>query len=215
MTPNNKNKQTTLEYYQSNAEAYFLDTAWVDPGELYKPFLELMPETGVILDAGCGSGRDARFFMKQGFKVIAFDNSSQMVKLASDFTGLNCLHLSFENIEFENKFDGIWACASLLHVRKKNMLNILKKFCAALKNRGIMYISYKYGNREYSREGRHFSDYDEQCFSELLKEITSFNLKKMWKTKDLRPGHENEKWLNILLEKKQDIRHPFFRQKRF
>ncbi len=203
MTSNNENKKTTLEYYQSNAEAYFFDTAWVNLDELYKPFLELMPETGVILDAGCGSGRDTRFFIKQGFKVIAFDNSSQMVKLASDFTGQDCLHLSFEDIEFENKVDGIWACASLLHVRKKNMLNILKKFCAALKNRGIMYVSYKYGNMEYSKEGRHFSNYNEQCFSELLTGITSFNLKKMWKTKDLKPRGKNEMWLNILLEKIQ------------
>lgn len=83
------------------------------------------------------------------------------------------------------------------------MPNILKKFCAALHNRGIMYVSYKYGNSKYSREGRHFSNYDEQCFKELLTEIKAFKLKKIWKTKDLKPGRKNEKWLNILLEKIQ------------
>ena len=203
MTQNTENKKITLEYYQSNAEAYFVNTAWIDLEKLYKPFLELMPETGIILDAGCGSGRDTRFFIQQGFKVVAFDNSSEMVKLASDFTGWDCLHLSFEDIEFENKFDGIWACSSLVHVSKKNMLNILKKFGTALKVKGAMYISFKYGNSEYFRKGRHFSNYDEHEFKELLTKIDTFNLKKMWKTKDLKPGMKNEKWLNILLEKIQ------------
>jgi len=173
----------------------------------YKPFLELMPETGIILDAGCGSGRDTRFFMHQGFKVIAFDNSSKMVKLASDFTGRDCLLLSFEDIEFKNKFHGIWACSSLLHVHKNRMLHVLKKLGAALKPDGIMYISFKYGNSESLRAGRHFSNYDEHEFKELLTEIDGLNLKKMWKTKDLKPGTKNEKWLNILIEKIQKETH--------
>ncbi len=80
------NLKETLEYYQINAEKYFKQTVSIDVTSLYKPFLKLMPENGMIFDAGCGAGRDTHFFKKHGFDVVAFDNSSKMIKLASDFT---------------------------------------------------------------------------------------------------------------------------------
>ncbi len=202
MIQNFESDKKTLEYYQSRAEEFFDNTAWIDLDDLYQPFLELMPETGIILDAGCGSGRDTRFFIHQSFKVIAFDNSSKMVKLASDFTGLDCLLLSFEEIQFKNKFHGVWACSSLLHVPKNRMLHVLKKLGAALKPAGIMYISFKYGNTEFFRNGRHFSNYDEKSFTALLTKIRELDIIRYWKTSGLRPGRKNEKWLNILLKKR-------------
>ena len=201
MTQNFDPQEETLEYYQSNAKKFFDATVSVDVTDLYTPFLELMSDTGLILDAGCGSGRDTRFFIRQGFKVIAFDNSSEMVKLASDFTSQDCLLLSFDDINFENKFDGVWACSSMLHVPKNDMINVLNKLCTALKNSGILYTSFKYGNDEVSTKGRLFSNYDEENFNELLKDQNQLDVVKYWRTNDLRPGREDEKWLNILLKK--------------
>jgi SAM-dependent methyltransferase len=203
MAQNSDLQKETLDYYQSNAEKFFDDTVSIDLTDLYYPFLELMPETGLILDAGCGSGRDTRFFLKQGFDVVAFDNSSEMVKLASHFTGQDCLLLSFDDINFENRFDGVWACSSMLHVPKSNMINVLNKLCTALKHEGILYTSFKYGDDEVFRNGRLFSNYDEESFNAVITDQKELDILKYWKTNDLRPGREGEKWLNILLQKKR------------
>lgn len=203
MKQNSNYQKSTLEYYQSNAKFFFDETVSVDLTDLYKLFLEYMPETGDILDAGCGSGRDTRFFIKQGFKVVAFDNSSEMVRLASDFTGQDCLLLSFDNIRFENQFDGVWACSSMLHIQKINMMKVLNRISTALKSDGILYTSFKYGNEEIFKNGRHFSNYNEESFNTLLNGQEKLDVLKYWKTSDLRPGREDEKWLNILLKKVQ------------
>ncbi len=195
--------QSTFDYYRSNAEKFFKSTAYMKLDHIYQPFLEHLPDTGTILDAGCGSGRDSKFFIKNGFSVTAFDNSPEMVKLASEFIGQKCLLLSFENINFTNRFDGVWACASLLHVPKNKMANALEKLINALKPAGIMYVSFKYGNTESISEGRYFSNYDEKNFSALLEKTSRMKPVKFWKTKDLRPGRKNETWLNVLIRKNQ------------
>ncbi len=192
----------TLDYYQSNAKQFFDDTVSIDLTDLYLPFLERLPETGRILDAGCGSGRDTRFFTRQGFEVVAFDNSPEMVKLASDFTGQDCLLLSFDDILFDNRFDGVWACSSLLHVPKRHMAAVLNRLCKALKQGGILYTSFKYGDDEVFRKGRLFSNYDEKSIHALVSDQPHLEIVKYWKTDDLRPGRDSEKWLNILLQKK-------------
>ncbi len=201
MTQNSDSQKDTLDYYQSNAKKFFDGTVSVDVTDLYTPFLELMPDTGSILDAGCGSGRDTRFFMRQGFKVTAFDNSSEMVKLASDFTGQDCLLLSFDDISFENKYDGVWACSSLLHVPIEELHDAISRLTRSLKMDGILYTSFKYGKGEHYRSDRHFVDFDEDGFDALIKEHPELSVIKYWKTSDVRPGREDEKWLNILLKK--------------
>jgi SAM-dependent methyltransferase len=162
MTQHSDPLKETLDYFQSNAKKFFDDTVSIDLTDLYLPFLERLPEIGRILDAGCGSGRDTRFFTRQGFEVVAFDNSPEMVRLASDFTGQDCLLLSFDDIQFDNRFDGVWACSSLLHVPKRHMAAVLNRLCTALKQGGILYCSFKYGDDEVFRNGRLFSN------SELL-----------------------------------------------
>jgi len=201
MTQIDDPKLTTIEYYQTNAKKFVNGTINVDMSELYRPFLDLLPATGTILDAGCGSGRDTKFFSSQGFKVVAFDNSPELVKYASEYTGQDVLLLSFEEINFKNKFDGIWACASILHVSQNKMGLVLSKLGASLKPDGILYTSYKYGEGELTRKGRFFSDYTENSFDLLLKRLPEFKVIRYWKTADLRAGRSNEEWLNILIRK--------------
>jgi len=192
---------STLKYYQSNAETFIENTVNVDVSDLYRPFLENMPSTGKILDAGCGSGRDTKFFLEKGYSVVAFDNSPNMVRNAAELTGQEVLLLSFEEIEFKEMFDGIWACASVLHVPENNISTVLSKFTAALKDDGILYTSFKYGEKEQIRNGRFFADYTEERFNQLLAAIPQLELIQYWKTSDLRPGRSDEKWLNILLKR--------------
>ena len=135
--------ESTLNYYQTNSESFIENTINVDVNDLYRPFLENIPSTGKILDAGCGSGRDTKFFLEKGFNVVAFDNSPNMVRHAAEYTGQEVLLMSFEDIEFKDNFDGIWACASVLHVPENNIFTVLSKFADALKDDGILYTSFK------------------------------------------------------------------------
>ena len=193
--------ESTLNYYQTNSESFIENTVNVDVNDLYRPFLENMPSTGKVLDAGCGSGRDTKFFLEKGFNVVAFDNSPNMVRHAAEFTGQEVLLMSFEDIEFKDNFDGIWACASVLHVPENNISTVLSKFTDALKDSGMIYSSFKYGENEGIRNGRFFADYTEERFDQLLTAIPKLELIQYWKTSDLRPGRSEEKWLNILLRK--------------
>ena len=191
----------TLKYYESNAKKFYDSTVFIDMDDLYKPFLELLPSGGTILDAGCGSGRDSKIFKAEGFKVVAFDISPELVKLASNLIGEDVLQLSFSDLQFEDRFDGIWACASLLHVLKTDMPQTLIKLSRALKQGGVLYASFKYGNTELIRNGRHFSDYDEASFDKLLGELPDLTLIRYWQTIGRKPNSSHDKFLNILLSK--------------
>lgn len=166
-----------------------------------KRFIELLEPGSLILDAGCGSGRDSKFFLGQGFRVQAIDASSKMCQMASEYTGLPVKCTRFEKIEYDSKFDGVWACASLLHVKKKELPDILWKFHKALKADGIMYASFKYGNREEERLERFFSDYKIDELKNVFLQNGLFELVQIFKTKDVRPDYENKPWLNIILRK--------------
>jgi cyclopropane fatty-acyl-phospholipid synthase-like methyltransferase len=168
---------------------------------LYARFLSHLSEGSSILDAGCGAGRDSLYFLNTGYKVTAFDGSKEMAKHSSSLTGLNVSHLRFDELDFDQKFDGIWACASILHVEKAQMTSVLNKLTKTTKDRGILYMSFKYGAGEDERGGRHFSNYTEDTFRELLKTCPSLHLLDTWITNDVRPSRNHELWLNILLEK--------------
>lgn len=192
---------TTIDYYNENAEMFVRETLKVDMTELYQPFLKLLPENAKILDAGCGSGRDSLAFKKLGHQVTAFDGSIEIAKRASEIIGQPVKHLNFNAIDFDNEFNGIWACASLLHVPKKEMKSILLKLVKSLKKNGVLYSSFKYGKEEYIKGERLFNCYDEESISALLNDLSPLKRDKIWVTTDLRQKRQNEKWLNVLLTK--------------
>lgn len=191
----------TIDYYNKNSEQYIANTLHLDMGSLYRPFIEQLKPGSKILDAGCGPGRDVKFFHSSGFQVVGIDASEEMVNKAKQVTGLEILQLDFSNIKFDNEFDAIWACASLLHIPRNDMKEVLFRFSKALKNNGIFYMSFKYGVNEEIRNGRFFSNYTEVSFTQLLSSFPEFKTIKMWITPDIRPNHENEYWLNALLKK--------------
>jgi len=192
---------STIKYYDENAKAFFENTKDADMKEVYELFLKYLPPEAKILDLGCGSGRDTKYFLEKGYDVTAVDGSIEMVKLSTHFTGKQTLHLTFDEINFNDEFDGVWACASLLHVPRSKINPVFKKIYLALKKGGVFYSSYKYGNKEEFRNGRFFNNYDEISFNELLKNHPYFTLLEMKVTGDVRKGRENEKWLNVVLRK--------------
>ena len=94
----------------------------------------------------------------------------------------------------------IWACASILHLSSSELIDVLHKMGKALKDTGIIYTSFKYGDFEGERNHRYFTDMTEESFAKLLKSVPELKVSNQWTTKDARPDR-TEKWLNLLLNK--------------
>jgi len=164
------------QYYEENAQHFFDTTIGYRIEALYDLFLPHIPSGGRILDAGCGSGRDVKYFLDQGYEVVAFDKSQQLAQLASAYAGIPVLCASFEEVYFEELFDGIWTCASLLHVPKADLARIIEKLKTFLKSGGIWYLSFRYGEGESFDGGRYFNDHTEASLKELLENAGSLEI---------------------------------------
>ena len=192
---------STIRYYNENARAYFDSTVTLDMGKLYGPFLKHLRPGSKVLDAGCGSGRDSLFFKNQGFQVTAFDASKEMVKLASELLDQKVLLMSFEDLSLTEQYDGIWACASLLHVKKTKLSRVVAELAKHLKDGGVFYISFKYGREEYWEEGRYFNHLDEDTLKEILQEVPELRTEQLFISTDVRGYRSSDQWLNAYLIK--------------
>ena len=192
----------TIDYYNKYAEEFTASTFEVDMESLYQPFLAELPEGARILDVGCGSGRDTLAFKKKGYQVDAIDYSEELVKKASRLTGIPIKLKSFYEVDDYEAYDGIWACASLLHCERTRLKEVIGKLLSALKPNGVLYMSFKYSNADREKEGRSFTDLNEQQAHELIKQIDQALLLQQWITIDKRPDRTQE-WLNILIKKEQ------------
>lgn len=188
--------RATAAYYEANAGAYDARTRDRDMTADYEAFLSLVPPGGRILDAGCGPGRDAAAFSKRGYRVTAIDASLAMVALASERLGFPALRIPFTAIAYEQEFDGLWACASLLHVPKREMPGVIDRLRRALKPGGVLYASFKYGTAEEFREGRWFNDYDEHALAALFAP-GAWKLLRTWASEEIRPNRRVT-WVNTL-----------------
>ncbi|SHK05381.1 Methyltransferase domain-containing protein [Anaerobranca californiensis DSM 14826] len=191
----------TIEYYNKNSLEFYQNTKDVKMDQLYNFFLKYLPQNAKILDLGCGSGRDTKYFLENGYDVVAVDGSIEMVKLSTELTGKETLHMTFQQLDFQNEFNGVWACASLLHVPRGEMEGVLFKISRGLKEKGVLFASFKYGDKEEFRNGRFFNYYDEGSFRQLIDKIPYFTILETLITSDVREGREGEKWFSVILEK--------------
>ncbi|HID8742852.1 TPA: class I SAM-dependent methyltransferase [Enterobacter mori] len=194
----------TLHYYQNHAQDFFDGTVNVDMTPLYEAFTQHLTHGARVLDAGCGSGRDAKAFHEMGYLVDAFDASSAMVELARQHTGLPVQLMTFSEIDGKAQYDGIWCCASLLHVPSSELPAVMQKLADALKPGGVWYVSFKYGNGERVQGERRFTDLDEEGLRMGISNITDVAITSLWITKDYRQ-ERSERWLNGILHKKNTI----------
>lgn len=188
-------------YYNQNAQEFYNGTVNVDMSDSYRPFLEVVKAGGRVLDAGCGSGRDSLYFVNKGYKVTAMDASEAMVDMASKLIDQKVLKLRFQDICFNYEFDGIWACASLLHVNRKEIDEVFLRLSKSLSKDGILYASFKYGDAEVEREGRYFNCYDETAIKSLIEKQPELEIVKVWRSYDARPDKKDESWVSILARK--------------
>ena len=191
-------KDPTLEYYRENAVPFAAGTADADMGETRERFLALLPPGGRILDFGCGSGRDTKAFLELGYEVEASDGSEELCRIASEQTGIEVKQQLFGELEETDRYDGIWACASILHLPREELIEVLERVSRAMRKDGILYTSFKYGTFEGMRNGRYFTDFTEETLLRFWKDVEGLEITELWSTGDVRPGKEEERWINIL-----------------
>ncbi len=190
----------SAEYYKQNAADYFDETINLDLEVYLERFLEFVPDGGSILDLGCGSGRDSAYFLSQGYDVTALDGSEEMCNLASVHIGVDVLHMSFAEMDFEDVFDGIWANASLLHVPRNEMPVILSKTVRGLKKDGILYMTFRYGEFEGMEGERYYTDYRTKMLKELIAGFDELEVLEIKKYEDVRQDKDTL-WIHIIVKK--------------
>ena len=107
----------------------------------------------------------------------------------------------FQEIDFNEEYDGAWACSSLLHLPKTELPDVMRRICKALKPSGIFYASFKYGETERVSSGRFFADYTEDDLPHLTSSADGLTLVEYWISADVRNDRANEKWLNVIWRK--------------
>lgn len=192
----------TLGYYDNHADEFYKNTVNVEFAAMQNRFLSKLKKGSYILDFGCGSGRDTKYFLEQGYSVDAVDGSKELCKLAGEYTGIEVKNMFFQELSEIDKYDGIWACSSILHLPIDELTEVMRKMVVALKENGLIYTSFKYGTFAGERNGRFFYNMTEETFADFLSGIDGLEMEEQWTTSDVRPGRGEEQWLNLILRRR-------------
>lgn len=186
-------------YYESNAERYAAETLSADMSEQYQRFLPLLKDGVKLLDVGSGSGRDACYFQKQGYQVTALEPSKNLCReIRKVFSG-EIMCSDIQNYQPAERYDGIWACASLIHLQEEEVLQFFEKIDQYLADNGIIYISGKNGiSTGKVEDGRFFLEFTEQLVEKILTVNKQLKLEQLWYTEDV-SGRRGFRWLNVVL----------------
>lgn len=184
-------------YYNASAKKFQDDDMEVDMNEFYEAFLERLPKPAVILDAGCGMGTDSLYFKEMGNYVIPMETSEEICRMAGENIGQSVLLCKFKDMHSKVKVNGIWACASLVHIPSDELEGILLKLNLCLREKGVIYASFGYGDFEGEREEDYYTQLTEDRANRLFTRA-SFSIDKMWITEDNRENHKGEKYINII-----------------
>lgn len=191
----------SIEYYNKNAKQYIDNTFKIEMKELYFPFERYLNPQAKVLDLGSGTGRDSIYFQNQGYDVYAVDASIELVNFAKQYLGNRAINATFQGFVPKDNFDGIWACASLLHLEDDELIKIIKKYIDYLNKDGIFYISFKKRNKSYTKDGRYFNCFSKSRFQKFIKEISNLKNIEMFYSNDQRKERNQEVWLNVILKK--------------
>ncbi len=195
-------QEQTLSYYQRNAQEYARATLHANITEVRDMFIKRLPQRAHVLDAGCGAGRDTLAFLRQGYEVSAFDASSALCEICSELTGIVARRLKFEDFDITDEYNGIWACASLLHLPKSLLPGSLFRLVRGLKRGGILYMSFKHGEGErFAPDGRFFTDLRVQDLNSLISQTTDVAVDKVWTTTGTDGFDRPTLWTNAFVTK--------------
>ncbi len=186
----------TRGYYDRDPEGYASTTFGNDVSSIRARFVRLLDPGARVLDLGCGSGRDSLAFVGEGFDVTAVDGSEGMCRVASERIGLSVRNLDFTELDYESEFDGVWACASLLHLRPEELPHVLSLVRTALVDGGVLCMSFKRGGFSGMRDGRWYTDLETEGMVGLA-EGSGFSTVDVWESTDPR----GTVWVNGIFRK--------------
>lgn len=188
-----------MSYYDTHAEAFISDTLYVDMNSVYAPFLNHF-KGHTLLDLGCGPGRDLKYFSSLNFSVTGLEPSPTLARFARHYSNVEVIEQTVQALNIGKVFDGVWACASLLHVPSSELEKAFLNIARHVSEGGLIYCSFKYGEFEGIRNGRFFTDRTLQSLQSVLPE--SLSIIEHWVTQDQRPNRD-EQWINAILTKTQ------------
>ena len=187
----------TIRFYNGNAESYYHSTADVDFAESYDRFLKYIPEHGSIIDIGCGSGRDAATFASRGYRAVGLDASEELAKIAERHTGIHVIVADMAGWICEKPYDGIWSCASLLHLRDNELKMFFRNLQENLKVGGAIFVSVKSGiETGIDDKGRFMRNFTKKELEDLLR-IAGIEVKEQWETED-QFSRNGFSWINVI-----------------
>jgi SAM-dependent methyltransferase len=205
---------STSVFYTDNAKVYFDETLVNDVNHVCDRFLSTLQKPlqsanagkPHILDLGCGAGRDSKVFIDAGFTVTALEASKELALLAEEHIGQPVLNMRYQQLQVKNTYDGIWACASLLHCPKSQIEYVMQNCIDALKEGGVFYFSFKHGEGERLDDwGRFFNDYTLESLNTLIaklneNELDELEIVELWQETELLRG-KDQTWINGLVRK--------------
>lgn len=186
--------EATRGFYDGDPEGYSEATRWNDVTALTGRFTSHLPHGARILDLGCGPGRDTLAFRHLGFEVVSVDGSEGMCRIASENTGSEVRMLDFLDLDYVDEFDGVWACASLLHLRPEEIPEAMGLVRRALRSGGVFFLSFKEGGFRGYRDGRWYTDMTPEGLMELA-EGTGFEVLDLWES----VGRRGVRWVSGVL----------------
>ncbi len=190
----------TKAWYAEHAHAYSDQTWGLSLSDFQARWYDRLPKGAHVLDAGCGSGRDALAFWHHGYQVSALDGSPEMAQSARARLPLDIEVLSQDfSHPLPDVYDAIWACASLVHTPHEHVPSILRHWYQQLSPQGLLYVSLKEGEGSWRDGTRLMTGYAQDEARSLL-ETAGFEVEDLFLTKTLRPGRDHA-WINLYAKK--------------
>ena len=186
----------TMGFYDGDPEGYARSTLGCDVTSIRRRFTGMLRPGSRVLDLGCGSGRDTAALREEGFDVVPVDGSEGMCRVASSFTGSEVRHLDIMDLDYVSEFDGVWACASLLHLRPEQLDGAMGLIRRSLRDGGMLFLSFKSGCFRGVRDGRWYTDLTSEDVASLAGR-TGFEVADIWGSTDPR----GTQWVNAVLRR--------------
>ena len=198
-------RKIKMNYYEENAQTYYNKTKDADMTDSCNRFAKYIRPAGRILDIGCGSGRDMKYFKSLGFSPEGLEPSKGLWELAEKNTGLPVHCITLQAYRPSAPYDGIWACASLLHLTEEEILEFFKRSCEFTAPGGYIYFSGKNGiETGVSEDGRFFLEFTDELIEKILRENENLELVEKWYSEDV-TGRKDFRWMNVILKNVMEI----------
>lgn len=190
---------TTIDYYNRNAQEYYDRTISADMSDALEQFTKYVRPGGRIVDVGCGSGRDIRYFLNAGFEAEGIDASEELCVLARESTGAMITCTTIQEWTPEHPYDGIWANASLLHMTLGEVSAFIERLPDMLTENGAAYMSFKSGIQTgVDAEGRYYSNMPLDTLRDMINATSALIIQDAWESNDAL-NRDGFTWINLIV----------------